>query len=122
MGGRTHSADQEPHTGGCTRVPGRAPTMLTKSHARGAAPESPALCTPSPAVPHAHSVRSPRGWQRCTSWLSVRLPVSVLGLSLPSEHVGSVVTASPCPHSPRLGDTPPPLSPFPREPQLPRGP
>ena len=33
--GRAPDADQEPHTGGCTRVPGCAPTMLTKSHARG---------------------------------------------------------------------------------------
>ena len=65
--------------GGCTRVPSHAPAMLTKSHTRGTAPESPACCTPSPAVLHAHSVRSPRGWQCCTSRPSVRLPVSVLG-------------------------------------------
>lgn len=41
---------------------------------------------------------------------------------MPSERVGSVVTASPCPHSRRPGDTRPPLSSVPVSPDSPGSP
>lgn len=37
--GRAPDADQEPRTGGRTRVPGRDPETLTKSHSGGPHPQ-----------------------------------------------------------------------------------